>query len=257
MKYEGKSRRLRERVKLTLPVRVECRESADFRWTEVSRLVDVTPFGAGFTLTHQTEVGRLLLLTLPLPRQLRSFDHAEDQYKVWALVRNIRPHHPASSSRSDAPRFEVGVAFVGKRPPASYEQDPSLRYEIQTLAPGGNSYALVEWRAAAQEGASGEAGAKRTMETRLSMPVDVVVEAFDERGGVQEREQTVTENISRHGASVWTTLGLARGRFVRLTSVAQRVSVTAVVRARRTGSDGVMRLHLEFVDREWPLEGLE
>jgi len=253
MAYEGKSRRLRERVKLTLPVRVECRESADFRWTEVSRLLDVTPFGAGFTLTRQTEVGRLLLLTMPMPRQLRSFDHAEDQYKVWALVRNVRPHRGASA-RPGGPRIEVGVAFVGKRPPASYEQDPSLRYDIRTLAPEGNSYALIEWSAPAQEAG---AGAERAMETRLSMPVDVVVEAFDERGVVQEREQTVTENISRHGASVWTTLELGRGRFVRLTSVAQRVSITAVVRARRAGPDGVMRLHLEFVDREWPLEGLE
>ena len=254
MAYEGKSRRLRERVKLTLPVRVECRESADFRWTEVSRLLDVTPFGAGFTLTHQTEAGRLLLLTLPMPRQLRSFDHAEDQYKVWALVRNVRPHRSAAAERADGPRFEVGVAFVGKRAPASYEQDPSLRYDIQSLTPEGNSYALVEWRAPAQETG---AGAARAMETRLSMPVDVVVEVLDERGGVQTREQTVTENISRHGASVWTTLGLERGRFVRLTSAAQRVSMTAVVRARRAGADGVMRLHLEFVDREWPLEGLE
>ena len=255
MEYEGKSRRLRERVKLTLPVRVECRESADFRWTEVSRLVDVTPFGAGFTLAHQTEAGRLLLLTMPLPRQLRSFDHAEDQYKVWALVRNVRPHRPAAQ-RADGPRFEVGVAFVGKRPPASYEQDPSLRYDIHSLTPESNSYALVEWRAPAPEASAG-AGAERTVETRLSMPVDVVVEVFDERGVAQQREQTVTENISRRGASVWTTLHLERGRFVRLTSVAQHVSVAAVVRARRVGSDGVMRLHLEFVDREWPLEGLE
>ncbi|HEX7177736.1 MAG TPA: hypothetical protein VF240_20925 [Pyrinomonadaceae bacterium] len=254
MTYEGKSRRLRERVKLTLPVRVECRETADFRWTEVSRLVDVTPFGAGLALTHQTETGRLLLLTLPMPRQLRSFDHAEDQYKVWALVRNVRPHQSAAASRPDGPRFEVGVAFVGKRAPASYEQDPAQRYDVQSLTPEGNSYALVEWSAPAQEAG---AGAARAMETRLSMPVDVVVEAFDERGVVQEREQTVTENISRHGASVWTTLGLERGRFVRLTSVAQRVSIAAVIRSRRAGPDGVMRLHLEFVDREWPLEGLE
>ena len=257
MAYEGKSRRLRERVKLALPVRVECRETADFRWTEVSRLIDVTPFGAGFTLAHQTEVGRLLLLTSPMPRQLRSFDHAEDQYKVWALVRNVRPHRSAgAAARPDGPRFEVGVAFVGRRAPASYEQDPSLRYDVQTLTPEGNSYALVEWSAPAQE-TGGGAGAERAMETRLSMPVDVVVEAFDERGVAQEREQTVTENISRHGASVWTTRGLERGRFVRLTSVAQHMSITAVVRSRRPGPDGVMRLHLEFVDREWPLEGLE
>src|SRR5918998_483863 len=111
MAYEGKSQRLRERVKLTLPVRVECRETADFRWTEVSHLIDVTPFGAGFTLTRLTEVGRLLLLTLPMPRQLRSFDHAEDQYKVWAVVRHVRQHRGAGGRAAGPPRFEVGTAF--------------------------------------------------------------------------------------------------------------------------------------------------
>jgi PilZ domain len=195
-----------------------------------------------------------------MPRQLRCFDHAEEQYKVWAVVRwNVRlsrptPRGPAASRADERTRFEVGVAFVGKRPPASYERDPSLRYEVKSLAPDGSSYALVERQPPAR-GAAGPSG--RTMETRLTMPMDIIVEAFDERGEVQMREQTVTENISRHGASVWTTLQVERGRFVRLTSAAQGLSVTAAVRARRAGADGVMRLHLEFTDREWPLEGLE
>lgn len=262
MKHEGKSRRLRERVKLTLPVRVECRETADFRWTEVSRLIDVTPFGARFTLSHPTETGRLLHLTLPMPRQLRCFDHAEEQYRVWAVLRwsvsltKTPPRGPteAKARAGEKASFEVGVAFVGKRPPASYERDPSLRYEVKSLAPEGDSYALVERQPPAPS-ASGQSG--RTMETRLTMPMDVIIEAFDERGEVQMREQTVTENISRHGAAVWTTLQVERGRFVRLTSAAQGLSVTAAVRARRVGADGVMRLHLEFTDREWPLEGLD
>jgi hypothetical protein len=29
------------------------------------------------------------------------------------------------------------------------------------------------------------------------------------------------------------------------------------VRARRLGADGIPRLHLEFIDRQWPLEGIE
>src|SRR5919112_6867564 len=86
-----KSKRLRERIKLALPVRVVCRESAGHEWIEMSRLVDVTPFGARFVLTHPTETGRLLHLTLPMPRQLRCFDHIEDQYRVWALVRHVVP----------------------------------------------------------------------------------------------------------------------------------------------------------------------
>ena len=84
-----KSKRMRERIKLALPVRVQCRESAGLEWTEMSRLIDVTPFGARFPLTRPIERGRLLHLTLPMPRQLRCFDHADDQYRVWALICHV------------------------------------------------------------------------------------------------------------------------------------------------------------------------
>jgi hypothetical protein len=257
MEFDGKSRRLRERLKLAMPVRVECRETADFRWTEMSRLIDVTPFGARFALVHMTEPGRLVHLTLPMPRQLRCFDHVETQYKVWALVRNVSAHRPPRGARAAAqdelPRYEIGVAFVGKRPPPSYDQDPSTRYDIKNLTPSECSYVLTEKQPPAYD----PENAPRTQETRLMMPLDVLVEAFDESGAPVLREQTVTENISRRGASVWTTLPVERGRFVRLTSLAQRLSVMAAVRARRPGPDGVTRLHLEFIEREWPLEGLE
>src|SRR5436309_10841822 len=119
------NKRIRERLELTLPVRVHCRETLDLEWTEITRLLDVTPFGAGFTLKRPTERGRLLHMTIPMPRQLRVFDHVEDQYKIWALVRYIR-HTLAQDSKT--PCFEVGVAFVGKHPPASYETDPAKRY---------------------------------------------------------------------------------------------------------------------------------
>jgi len=89
------------------------------------------------------------------------------------------------------------------------------------------------------------------------MPVEVSVEVFDEKGGVEVREQTVTEILSRRGASVWTTLQVERGRFVRLTSERYQLSVIAAVRASRAGADGILRLHLEFIDRQWPLEGVE
>ena len=128
MNDQGKSKRIRERLELRLPVRVHCRETPDFEWTEVTRLLDVTPFGAGFTLKRPTERGRLLHMTIPMPRPLRVFDHVEDQYKVWALVRYVKP--TISPEDKKTPCFEVGVAFIGKRPPASYEEDPARRYEI-------------------------------------------------------------------------------------------------------------------------------
>src|SRR6267378_3598487 len=125
MPEERKWKRIRERLELKLPVRIHCRETKDLQWTEITRLIDVTPFGAGFTLKRPVEKGRLLHMTIPMPRQLRVFDHAEDQYKVCAVVRYVRPMAPVARK---PPLFEVGVAFIGKRRPRSYESDPSKRY---------------------------------------------------------------------------------------------------------------------------------
>src|SRR6266480_1670889 len=141
MKFEGKSRRVRERLELRLPVRVHCRETPDFEWTEVTRLFDVTPFGAGFTLKRPTERGRLLHMTIPMPRQLRVFDYVEDQYKVWSLVRYAIP---LVSGDEKTLQFDVGVAFIGKHAPASFEEDPTRRYEVTHDLSASGMLAIME-----------------------------------------------------------------------------------------------------------------
>lgn len=248
MMEDGRSQRRRERLGLQLPIRVSCRESVDYEWTELTRLIDVTPFGARFTLARPTEAGRLLHLTLPLPRQLRCFDHTEEQYRVWTIVRNMKMI-PASVPL----RFEVGVAFVGKRPPASYADDPGRRYEIGSALETG----LLGLRDLPQQGRPPVAPTEPRPSTRLQMAIEMRVEVFNDKGEVIAQEQTVTENISRRGASVFTTLSVERGRFVRLTDMQYNISVIAAVRVRRTGTDGIPRLHLEFIDKQWPLEGVE
>jgi hypothetical protein len=243
----GRERRQKERLRLSLPVRVNCREGGGVVWTELTRLIDLTPFGAGFTLTRPVDTGRLLHLQMPMPRALRSFDHVEDHYRVWALVRRLRPAGEGADGRQ---LFELGVAFVGKHAPASYKENPETRYEIEQGHAGwelGRRHEPKEGRSYAE-----------TRETRLTMPVEVIVEVLDEQGGVVvESEQTVTENISRSGAAVFTSLKIDRGRFVRLRSARHSLAVLAVVRGRRKGPDNIDRLHLEFVDRTWPLEILE
>lgn len=241
---------MRERLELSLPVRVFGRESAEHDWVETSRLIDVTPFGARFTISRPTERGRLLHLTLPMPRQLRCFDHVEDQYRVWALVRNIK----ALEAVGDKPaRYEIGVAFIGKRSPQSFELDPITRYEVASSVTESGLWSIFE-----QEQARGQVpGYTPRPETRHHIPIEVIVEALDENGQVSSSETTVTENISRRGAAVFTSLDVMRGRFVRVTSAQYNISVIAAVRARRTGENGIPRLHLEFVDKQWPLESFE
>jgi hypothetical protein len=246
-KPDGKSRRQRERIELALPVRVHCRESLDFEWVEMSRLLDVTPFGARLRLKRPTETGRLLRLTLPMPRPLRCFDHVEDQYRVWSLVRNVKLLDPAQAKGA---LVEIGVAFVGKRPPRSFELEPSGRYEIARASSEVGLWAVQEESDAS---ISEVPTREKRKETRHNIPVEVLIEVFGKDGSMSQSESTVTENISRQGAAVFTTLDLVPGRFVKLSSPQYHLAMLAVVRNRHTAPDGIVRLHLEFVGSEWPL----
>jgi hypothetical protein len=238
MVQERNWKRIRDRLPLQLPVRVHCREASDFEWTEMTRLTNVTPFGAGFTLKRPTEKGRLLHMTIPMPRQLRVFDHVEDQYRVWAIVRYTK-----SKVTDRGLRFEVGVAFIGKRAPASYDTEPWKLYDIATSA-----FQQVEVSEKILQ-----PFIDQRVHTRHNIAVDMRVEVVDENANVIADEQTVTENISARGATLFTTLDIPRGRFVRLTSEQYKLSVHAAVRSRSTGGDGVARIHVEFIDTEWPL----
>jgi hypothetical protein len=188
-------------------------------------------------------------MTMPMPRQLRCFDHVEDTYRVWALVRNIRSVPPVGNQ---VMRFEVGVAFIGKRPPSSYEADPGKRYEIARSAAESSIWKLQE---EADQMVSHVASSDQRIDTRHNIPINVTMQVIDQTGAIASTENTVTENISRRGAAVMTTINVPDGRFVRLSSDQYGIAVLSAVRGRRVGADGVLRLHLEFIDRDWPLGG--
>ena len=246
MQVEGKSRRLRERLEIRLPVRVHCRESEDHGWVEKTQLIDITPFGARLTIARPTEPGRLLHLTAPLPSQLRCFDYTDEQYNVWALVRHARP---LASESNGLPRFEIGVAFIGKHSPLSFETSPAQRYEISS-PPGENN--LWGMRERPDTEAMPAGSIERRAETRHPIISDVVIEVYDAEGKMYASELAGTENISSRGMCVTTELDVARGRYVRVRSAHYQIAVIAAVRRLRRGADGLKRLHLEFVDRRWP-----
>jgi PilZ domain-containing protein len=245
-KFDKKSRRIRERIRLALPARIYGREGGNREWTEMTRLADVTPFGARFRLTRPIDIGRLLRLTLAMPRQLRVFDHVEDQYRIWAIVRNIRLLDP---EKEKGALVEIGVAFIGKRPPKSYDEDPRRRYDIK------QTNLEAELRTAAEDSVQQlmemSTDDKRKL-SRQPIPVEVQIEIFEENK-LTKSESTVTENISQTGATVFTALDVDAGTFIRMSSERYNATVLAVVRSRQQGSDGFTRLHLEFIGGEWPL----
>lgn len=238
-----------QRYSLALPTRVEVRVDNKFSWNEVTRMEDVSTFGAGFILKRPVKRGRLLQVSAPMPRQLRCYDYLEPQYKVWGLVRRCVP----ISSNPGAESYAVGVAFIGKNPPVAFNDNPSKLYDLTERDEGG-LWKLIEADPMPDET---DLPTYLRRHTRFAIPETLVIELLDENGDVAASEISVTENVSLGGAAIFTSFNVDVGSFLRVKSERLDASIISVVRGKRVGADGIVRLHLEFIDHLFPLEGIE
>ena len=244
----GKDSRRLNRIGLSLPVRIEHKLNQETSFNEITRLIDVSAFGAGFNLQHPIKRGRLIFMTMPLARQLRNYDYMEPQYKIWGLVRHCIPVRQKSGES-----YAIGTAFIGKRPPPSYTENPSKLYDITTRESEGF------WNLIEADNNPDESNLSKfdRRHTRHAIPINILLEVLDNMGKIVSSETTVTENVSLGGASVFTSINADVGTFLRLSSEQYNAKLTSIVRGKRKGKDGIPRLHLEFFDRYFPLEGIE
>ena len=236
-----KTERHTERIVISLPIRVEAHEIDSPPWLEVTHLESVSEIGAGFYLTRSFEVGQLLFLTIPLERDLRRYDHDKEQYSVWGIVR-----HCHRTLRNNFPVYHVGVAFIGQEPPPNYFDKPSTIYQLGKISESGF------WQVSTDEPMP-----SRRVQPRYTIPIDIYIAVFDAEENIVAHERTVTENISVGGASVFSALQLNVGDTVKFIKQYGNFSAEAVVRNRRIGEDNLPRLHLEFVNVQFPLEGID
>ena len=237
-----------QRYSLALPTRVEVKIDRKHSWNEMTRLEDISAFGAAFNLKRPVKRGRLLLVSLPMPRQLRCYDYLEPQYRVWAVVRRCIAIAASDESRG----YAVGIAFVGKNPPQGYVENPAKLYDLATREDGG-LWQLCEMPAIPDES---ELSVDLRRHTRFAIPEPILIESLDENGDVAESEVTVTENLSLGGAAVFSSFNAEAGTFLRVKSERHDISIISIVRGRSMGQDGIARLHLEFIDNFFPLEGI-
>jgi hypothetical protein len=245
---EKESRRI-QRYELALPVRVEVKVDNKLTWNEVTRLEDISAFGAAFNLKRPVKRGRLIVMSVPMPRQLRCYDYLEPQYRVWGLVRRCIQ----LGDNPGAATYAVGVAFIGKNPPASFLDNPAKLYDLSEREDGG-LWEIVD--AAGGEDES-DVPAYLRRHTRFSIPESLVLELLDENGEVAASEISVTENVSLGGASVFTSFDVEAGSFLRVKSERHDMSIISIVRGKHVGPDGIVRLHIEFVDHFFPLTGIQ
>jgi len=238
-----------QRYALALPTRIEVKVDRKNTWSEITRLEDISAFGAAFNLKRPVKRGRLLLVSLPMPRQLRCYDYLEPQYRIWALVRRCL----ALETNPGVQSYAVGVAFIGKNPPNAYIDNPAKLYDISDRDDGG----LWQLRELASDYDDSDLPPELRKQTRFAIPESLVLELLDEGGDVAASEVSVTENISLSGAAVFTSFNVEPGTFLRVVSERHDISIISIVRGKRVGDDGIVRLHLEFIDNMFPLAGIE
>jgi hypothetical protein len=208
---------------LSVTVRVQGHDPEGTAWEEMTATDDASYGGASFPLKHPHGVGQVFSLSLALPRNFRRYDLTETSYKIYALVRNTR--EIAEGKRM------AGVMFVGRVPPKGYDVKPGGRYRLPDDPLGGT--------------ATTRHGERRHRE-RLQIFVNLRLRRVSASGTMEE--QTVTENISRGGARVFTTLPVAAGEALTVADLDHRVATEAVVRHVFVGADRVTRLNLQFPD---------
>jgi PilZ domain len=201
-------RRRDPRIGLWIPLRAQGHDASGKPWEELTKSLDASARGVAFVVKHPVEVGQLLQVTLPLPRQLRSYDHEAATYRTYAVV--VSAVKVAAGSR-------VGAAFLGKQPPQSSTDNPAARV-------------LKERR-------RGKRGA-------LLLKVHL---HFDQPQDGVRQETTVLEDFSAHGAKVQSRHQPKAGQTLEIDESEGVFRARAEVRGSYVGADGVRRLHLRFL----------
>lgn len=219
---------------------VKVKEDAENFWKEVADVISVSASGAGFLLSRPCEVGRLVSLMMPMPPHLRCYDHDKELYRVWGLVQ-----HCNEVKNGEEEGFQVGVAFVGRTAPESYGVDPATSYKICGMGDDGL------WKVAESKGSF-----KKRQHMRYWTSIDLYLALVNNKKDAIRGEKTVTENISRSGAAVLTTLDVNVGDRVKFISEQFDFSGLAVVCNRQNGEGKPSRLHLQFVETMFPIDRL-
>jgi hypothetical protein len=219
----GAERRKQRRVSMKFPVRVQGRDTDGTTWEEMSSCEDASAGGVGLRLTRPVTLGQVLHLSMPLPAKFRQYDLTDASYRVYTLVRNVRPA-PGGGVR-------VGLLFLGKQPPRGTDSRPA----DLVLMPGDPT------------------PVERRKFQRLLARLSLRLEAEHAPGGVAMEEKTVAEDVSPWGAQVKaSTLPVLKGAIIQVAEIGGDYKTRAEVRNITIGQDGHPRLHLLFLDGPAP-----
>lgn len=207
-------------------------------WKEQTTLITVSRTGAGFFLQRPCEVGRLLSLMAQIPRHLRSYNRDKEYYRVWGIVQHCMPDNETG-------RFQVGIAFIGREAPSAYYNKPGRCFRIVGI--NGDGLWKVEKL---------DREFIKRKNTRFVCSLDVELATGDAEPQSPPPVPSVTEDISRCGTALISSLKLNVGDSVRFTSKEPPFSSLAVVRNLKLLGTDQYRINLEFIGAEFPVRDI-
>jgi len=210
-------RRRRNRLEITVPVRVRGREATGATWEEVASCLDASEGGVAIMLTHAVRTGQVLHLSVPLPSRFRLYDFSSSSYRIYGLVRN---------SRALEARSRVGVMFLGPTPPRGSDTLPADIFRLR-----------------------GDREARREPATALLLRL----EAEDAPGGAAQQENAVVEQLTATTAAVRVKyLPVGRGTVLTIETTDRDFMTRAEVTSISIEDMGHARLLLNVVDSPFP-----
>ena len=232
--------RSEERTPVSLDGIIQVRLSKEEIWKERIEVISVSRNGAGFTTTRPCEVGKLVLLALGMPRELRAYDESLDLYAVTGIVQYCNLFTTA-----DGTLYNVGVGFVGKQLPESYKANPLQNYRIAGVKDNG-LWNIREFNTDFKN--------RRHLRHWLSLRTNI--SSMRGSGGEVSRDEPMTLNVSAGGALLVTSFPASVGDKVKFACKDVDFYTLAIVRAKKMKDGEPVGLHLEFIDSEFPVKKL-
>ena len=220
----SENRRRCGRLKLSIPARVTGHDRRNGKWHEMTETIDVSRTGVRLRLRRRVKQGTVLYITLPLPTKLRAHGFAEQSYNVYTLVRRVEP--PRQGVRA------IGVEFIGEHPPAGFLDKPWSVFRPRSWG-----------------------GHERRRPNREKQVENVRIEYFDESMRLISREEARTENVSRTGLRISGTTAPPEFDLVMVSCPRLGFEAMAALRSRYLGKDGLERICVQLIDKEWPVGG--
>ena len=239
---KASDKRSAERFKRSENIVVKAKLGEGEFWKETAKLTSVSRLGAGFEINKPCKTGQLISLLLSLPVNLRAFDHDKELYRVWGLVQ-----HCNTVNTEEFTGYQVGVAFIGREAPPSFYENHDQSYRIVGLNNDG-LWIITE--------------AEREFINRRHPRFWISLKATLTMSDVENEDEMIvlnaqTENISKSGVAVFCETEANVGDHLVFSLPEFEFEAGAIVRNRQGVGNTTPKIHMEFLDNEFPVEKLE